>query len=172
MEPVRPSSTKAVLVEFVRLHLPIGLVCKRILLHSGSRNATANSLEGGGSLDDVSQALKVLEWCDAHLEEGTFFKDWTPYQHPQLGSIEIGGFKYKKLTQNPPEPMLRFECKSNTDFALILARSLPRVVVTEASAKAMAGGVTQVTLQMQNTGFLRTSATFQGAPADSESLPH
>ena len=59
---------------------------------------------------------------------------------------------YKKLTQNPPEQLLRAECKSNTEFALILARSMPRVVVTEASAKAVAGGLTQVTLQLQNTG--------------------
>ena len=62
------------------------------------------------------------------------------------------GFMYKKLTQNPPEQLLRAECKSNTEFALILARSMPRVVVTEASAKAVAGGLTQVTLQLQNTG--------------------
>lgn len=49
----------------------------------------------------------------------------------------------------------------SSEFALILARSLPRVAVTEASAKAVAGGLTQVTLQLQNTGFMRSSATSQ-----------
>ena len=111
--------------------------------------------------DDVTEVKKVLEWCDAHLEEGSFFKDWEACEHPQLGPVEIGGFKYKELTQNPPRQLLRAECKSNTEFALILARSLPRVVVTEASAKAVAGGLTQVTLQLQNTGFMRSSATSQ-----------
>ena len=67
----------------------------------------------------------------------------------------------KKLTQNPPEQMLRAECKGQSDFALVLARSLPRVVVTEASATPVAGGLTQVTLQLQNVGFLRSSATSQ-----------
>ena len=40
-----------------------------------SKNADANSLEGGGSLDSVGKVEKILEWCDAHLEEGSFFKD-------------------------------------------------------------------------------------------------
>ena len=56
-----------------------------------SKNADANSLEGGGSLDSVGKVEKILEWCDAHLEEGSFFKDWAPCDHPQLGPVEIGG---------------------------------------------------------------------------------
>lgn len=79
-----------------------------------SKNAGPNSLTGGGSLDDVTEVKKVLEWCDAHLEEGTFFKDWEACEHPQLGAVEIGGFMYKELTQNPPRQLLRAECKSNT----------------------------------------------------------
>lgn len=56
-----------------------------------SKNADANSLEGGGSLDSIAKVEKILEWCDAHLEEGSFFKDWAPCDHPQLGPVEIGG---------------------------------------------------------------------------------
>ena len=62
----------------------------------GSKNATASSLEGGGSSEGVTEVLKILEWCDAHLEEGSFFQDWTPCEHPQLGAVEIGGFKCER----------------------------------------------------------------------------
>ena len=41
--------------------------------------------------------------------QGSFFKEWAPVEHPQLGPVEVGGFKYKRLTQNPPEQMLRAE---------------------------------------------------------------
>lgn len=38
--------------------------------------------------EDVITALK---WCDETLPEGTYFQDWTPFEHSQLGPIEIGG---------------------------------------------------------------------------------
>lgn len=82
-----------------------------------------------------------------------------PHCLSQLGEVEIGGFLYKQLTQNPPPMMLRAECKKNTAFSMVLARSLPRVVVTEASAVAVGGGLSQVTLRLKNVGYLRTSAT-------------
>lgn len=71
------------IITVVRVCAPMGVV--------GSKNADANSLEGGGSLDSVTKVEKILEWCDAHLEEGSFFKDWEPCDHPQLGAVEIGG---------------------------------------------------------------------------------
>ena len=67
----------------------LGILVIRCIVRS--KNADANSLEGGGSLDSVGKVEKILEWCDAHLEEGSFFKDWEPCDHPQLGPVEIGG---------------------------------------------------------------------------------
>ena len=43
----------------------------------------------------------------------------------------------------------------------MLAVCVPSPQVTKASAKAVAGGLTQVTLQLQNTGYMRSSATSQ-----------
>ena len=42
-----------------------------------------------------------------------------------------GGFKFKQTLQNPPPTMLEGEITKLTTWALKLAQSLPRVVVTE-----------------------------------------
>lgn len=58
------------------------------------------------------------------------------------------------------QAFLRAEVAKNTDFALVLARSLPRVRIAQARVSAGGGqGLSTVALRLQNTGFLRTSAT-------------
>ena len=48
-----------------------------------------------------------------------------------LGWNGAGGFKFKQTLQNPPPTMLEGEITKLTTWALKLAQSLPRVVVTE-----------------------------------------
>ena len=100
--------------------------------------------------------LKALHWCDDNLEPGTYFQDWAPFMHPQLGRVEIGGWRYKYTWQNPPPPLLEAEIAKNTEFALTLARALPRVAVAEAKATALGGGFSKVEVVLQNTGYLPT----------------
>ena len=45
------------------------------------------------------------------------------------GKLEIGGFKFKKTLQNPPELMLEGEIQKLTSWAKKLAQALPRVTV-------------------------------------------
>ena len=45
------------------------------------------------------------------------------------GKLEIGGFKFKKTLQNPPELMLEGEIQKLTSWAQKLAQALPRVKV-------------------------------------------
>ena len=42
-----------------------------------------------------------MQWCDANLPAGSYFQEWTAFDHPQLGPVEIGGWKYKYVFQNP-----------------------------------------------------------------------
>lgn len=46
-----------------------------------------------------------------------------------VGKLEIGGFKFKKTLQNPPELMLEGEIQKLTSWAEKLAQALPRVKV-------------------------------------------
>lgn len=45
--------------------------------------------------------LKLMRWNDEE-EEGRAFTDWTPFEHPQLGLVEIGGWDSKFHQENLP----------------------------------------------------------------------
>jgi hypothetical protein len=49
----------------------------------------------------------------------------------RAGKLEIGGFKFKKTLQNPPELMLEGEIQKLTSWAEKLAQALPRVKVPD-----------------------------------------
>ena len=88
--------------------------------------------------------LKTLQWNDRELA-GRGFKDWTPFAHPQLGPVEIGGWDPKFVRQNPPPKLLEQECHKNALFPLKQAAALPElalehVAVRRGSPGAGAGG--------------------------------
>eukprot|EP01051_Picozoa_sp_SAG22_P010474 SAG22_NODE_946_length_6371_cov_12.683833_2_plen_211_part_00 len=102
--------------------------------------------------------MKALHWCDETLPAGSYFQEWTAFDHPQLGPIEIGGWKYKYIWQNPPPQLLEAEIAKNTDFALTLARCLPRPKAALA-VEPLGGGYSKVKLHLLNTGWLPTNGT-------------
>ena len=81
--------------------------------------------------------------------------------HPQLGPVEIGGWRYKFIWQNPPPQLLEAEISKNTDFALTLARCLPRVRVLSSSVTPLGGGYSKVLVALRNDGWLPTNGTTQ-----------
>jgi hypothetical protein len=111
------------------------------------------------SEDKVAQ---ILAWCeDQRLPAGSYWQDWAPYEHPQLGRVELGGWKWKYLSQNPPPMLLGAELAKNTEFALVLAQALPRVVATEVEIVSLGGGNTRLRVTFTNTGFLPTYGSKQ-----------
>jgi hypothetical protein len=101
--------------------------------------------------DDVSM-LKVLD----ERADGHGYQDWRPFDHPQLGEVEIGGYEFKFSLQNPPGPMLEEVARRNGRSVLRLLGILPRIVFVEERAERLSGGVYRVSALMQNTGFLPT----------------
>ena len=53
---------------------------------------------GARSTDDE---IKLLEYNDKHLG-GKGFVDWHEFEHPQLGTVEIGGWTHMYTFRNPP----------------------------------------------------------------------
>ncbi|MGB3634084.1 MAG: M14 family metallopeptidase, partial [Rubrobacteraceae bacterium] len=101
--------------------------------------------------------LKMLAWNDRELDsEG--FVEWKSFEHPQLGRVEIGGWKSKFTVQNPPPHLLEAECEKLCRFALSHARTGPRL---EANLKTeeISPGVRRLELTVENTGFLPTNVT-------------
>jgi murein tripeptide amidase MpaA len=101
--------------------------------------------------------LKMLAWNDRELG-GEGFVPWTPFEHPQLGPVEIGVLKTKFTFQNPPPRFLEGECEKLTRFALSHAHAAPRLE-TDLNVEALPGGLRRVELKVQNTGYLPTNVS-------------
>ncbi len=102
-------------------------------------------------------SLKMLRWNDAELD-GEGFVPWTPFEHPQLGRVEIGGWKTKFTFQNPPPKLLENECEKVTSFALAHASCAARLEA-RLEVEPLGDGLRKVELRIENTGYLPTNVT-------------
>jgi murein tripeptide amidase MpaA len=106
--------------------------------------------------DDV----KLLKYNDTALG-GEGFSPWAPFDHPQLGKVEIGGWRFKYTWQNPPHHLLKEEIDRSFMFCLKHAALSPLVRVTEATAAPAGEGVFKVRAVIKNEGWLSTNLTQQ-----------
>lgn len=103
------------------------------------------------------QMLKLMQW---HDEEGLdSFVPWHRFEHPQLGEVELGGFKLKTFQQNTHFKFLEDECHKNTIFSLQQAAATPLLRVTGTEVTEAVPGVVRVSVDIRNTGYLSTSVT-------------
>jgi hypothetical protein len=101
----------------------------------------------------------ILDWADSVLE-GAGFVDWTPYEHPTLGNVEIGGF-VPFLKTTPPSSLMKETLSFHTDFYIGLMGRLPEMKIKETKVKALGNSLYEVTFYLTNLGWFPTS-TAQG----------
>ena len=94
---------------------------------------------------------------------GRYFSDWTAFDHPQLGAVEIGGWHSKFWGQNPPPEFLEEETEQQLHWILYLAEQGPLITVSDPVVTALGDGTFRVEATVTNTGFLPTSVTDRGA---------
>lgn len=97
--------------------------------------------------------LKLLRWSDDTLG-GQGYVAWYPFQHPDLGPIELGGWNQLYAFRNPPPEFLEKEIAPFSDWLLWHALISPRLELFEASAKPLGKGDYRVRLVVKNTGWL------------------
>jgi len=97
-----------------------------------------------------------LKWIDENARE--MFVPWKSFQHPDFPGkkVEIGGFApfAKSL---PPEKLLGEIAAREGKFLTELAGKLPRIGVRKAEAKHLGEAVYDVTVAVENTGYLPTT---------------
>lgn len=108
--------------------------------------------DGGGQAEAIDRRL--LQWMDAEKVDG--FVAWTPFKHPTLGDVEIGGFR-PYVTVNPPAAKIPELGAAHAKFALHLSSLFAKVRVAKAEATALGGGLFRVAAEIENTGFLPTA---------------
>jgi len=101
----------------------------------------------------------ILKWADENREDKGFV-EWTPFDHPTLGQVEIGGF-IPYLRMNPPLSLAKKTMEFHTDFYLNLLHRMPELKMTNAHVEDIGDGLYHVTVFFTNSGWFPTS-TAQG----------
>jgi len=101
----------------------------------------------------VEDDLKMLQWSDNALQ-GKGYIDWYPFEHPQLGPVEIGGWDKIHAFRNPPAHLLEKEIKRFPDWLLWNALTSPRLELVHARSEKLGPDTWRVEVGVQNTGHL------------------
>jgi hypothetical protein len=114
---------------------------------------------------DGDGSITQADWHRANDErfDGRYFVDWTPFDHPDLGPVEIGGWLTKFWSQNPPPELLEEELRTQLDWILDMAGRSPRVRVSEPRFEDLGEGRVAVEVTVSNEGWLATHLTSRGA---------
>jgi hypothetical protein len=97
-----------------------------------------------------------LKWFDEHAKEA--FLPWRKIEHPDFPgkTVEVGGYApFARL--NPPERLLESVAQKHAVFLTQLAEKFPELRVRQAKVKNLGEGVFDVTLQIENSGYLPTA---------------
>ncbi len=94
------------------------------------------------------------------------FVDWYPYDHPQLGPVELGGWNDLYSWTNPPGHLLHAEVEKHAEFAVFQALASPCLEIKHLAATALGDGTWQVEVGLANTGWLPTQVTVRAAKND------
>jgi murein tripeptide amidase MpaA len=102
--------------------------------------------------------LKLMKWNDEKLG-GKGYVDWYPFEHPQLGSVELGGWDMQNCWGNPPCEFLENEVRLFPDWIIWHAGISPRLALREIEIKPLGAGMYHLRMVVENTGWLPSYAT-------------
>ena len=108
-------------------------------------------------LEEVEAA--ALKWNDEELY-GEAFTDWTPFEHPQLGPVEIGGWN-RLYRNNAPPKLLEETCEKMSRFFLAHAEAYPRLRAEIHELEQIGDNVYTISVAIRNDGYLPTNVTQQ-----------
>jgi len=102
--------------------------------------------------------LKLLRWSDEELE-GKGYVDWYPFEHEQLGEVELGGWDLMYCWGNIPPQFLEREIAPHTEFAIWQLLASPLLEIRSLDAEELGADRWLVRLVVENTGWLPTSVS-------------
>ena len=103
----------------------------------------------------------VMKWWDRQKKRPPLFRPWKKFDHPQLGSVQIGGFPHVELS-NPTLADLRKLAAGTYRFTIEHARRHPRVVLEDLTVDTIGESVYRIRCRVANRGQLATNVTNKG----------
>ncbi len=107
----------------------------------------------------VEHDLQIIRWFDEHLG-GEGLVPWYAFEHPQLGTVELGGWNSFITWRNPPYALLEQEIAPLAEFCLANCLMSPRLELHSATVQTQ-GDVHYVRVVVHNTGWLPTNISQQ-----------
>jgi murein tripeptide amidase MpaA len=102
--------------------------------------------------------LKLYRWQQEKLG-GRGYVDWKPFDHPQLGEVELGGWDLFYCWANVPFEQLEAEVAPHTDLAIFHCLISPKLEQRSLDVERVGEGVYRVQLVLENTGWLPTNVS-------------
>lgn len=106
----------------------------------------------------IDDDLKMLRWADRELGKDGYV-DWKPFDHPQLGRVEIGGWNRMMAFTNPPPHLREHEISRFPKWLLFQAMVGPKLELRETKVDALGNDTWRVRVVVQNTGWLPSYVT-------------
>ncbi|MBX3355142.1 MAG: hypothetical protein KF724_05530 [Phycisphaeraceae bacterium] len=98
-----------------------------------------------------------LKYSDSQ-RDGAGFVEWTPFDHPTLGPVEIGGF-VPGFRENPPADQFDEIASKQRDWLVRLASMRPQIEVRGPEVRTLAPRLIQVDLGLKQVGRLPLTLT-------------
>ncbi len=137
------------------------------LVHAATGERIRTDFWFVGPTDD--QVLAALRWIDTQPApadpRNASFVDWYPFDHPQLGSVELGGWNALRSWANPPPNCLRDEVDGHAEFALVQALAAPCLEIAHVEATRLGDegtdgtAVWRLDVGVLNSGWLPSDVT-------------
>jgi len=102
--------------------------------------------------------LKLLRWQEREME-GQGYIDWYPFDHPQLGRVELGGWNKLAMFRNPPPRLREREVARFPGWLTWQALTLPRLEPHSTEVTRLGEDTWRVRAAVQNTGYLPSYVT-------------
>ena len=102
--------------------------------------------------------LKLLKWAEEEVGDGSYV-DWYEFEHPQLGTVELGGWDVIACWGNVPFKFLRDEIAPHADWALWHLLISPLLSMRSLDVEPLGDDRFFVRLVLENTGWLPTYVT-------------
>jgi hypothetical protein len=122
---------------------------------AGGPGGAGGRPQPGAPVSDADDAKWLKYSDDSRNSEG--FIPFKPFNHPQLGPVEIGGF-VPGFKLNPPADEIPALVDQQTSFVAQLLSKLPSIVPDEPIVEDLGGGLWRITLRVSNTGYLPSRA--------------
>jgi hypothetical protein len=101
--------------------------------------------------------IEVMARWDREHNKGRIVGGWRPFEHPQIGPVEIGGYDPRVGIWNPPPEKLPEVCWNQARVVARIAALAPRIRLGGLDVVSLGGGLSRIRAVVENVGYLPTN---------------